>query len=158
MKPKNRVFCRDCGRLKMLFGTEKKAMTFLKFNAEEMQENGHAPQRAYYCEACGGYHLTSSQKYTHKKSLTENIIDKYQSERARLKEIRAEESERKQKITKELRDLRNALDSDCIDNAMYEALRSQYDEICNGGVVPKARKLRRAIENRFEELCGNAKR
>ena len=34
MKPsKNKVFCYDCGRNKMLFETEKKANTFLKFNA-----------------------------------------------------------------------------------------------------------------------------
>ena len=33
MKPtKCKVFCLDCGRSKMLFDTEKKAQTFIKFN------------------------------------------------------------------------------------------------------------------------------
>ena len=40
MKPsKNKVFCYDCGRNKMLFETEKKANTFLKFNADVIEED-----------------------------------------------------------------------------------------------------------------------
>ena len=35
---KNKVFCYDCGRNKMLFETEKKANTFLKFNADIIEE------------------------------------------------------------------------------------------------------------------------
>lgn len=39
MKPtKNRVYCRDCGRVKMLFETEKQADTFIRFNREEIAE------------------------------------------------------------------------------------------------------------------------
>ena len=38
MKPKNRVFCYDCGRPKLLFETEKKALNFIKFNADEINE------------------------------------------------------------------------------------------------------------------------
>ena len=38
MKPtKNRVYCRDCGRVKMLFETEKQADTFIRFNREELK-------------------------------------------------------------------------------------------------------------------------
>ena len=37
MKPtKNRVYCRDCGRVKMLFETEKQADTFIRFNRDEI--------------------------------------------------------------------------------------------------------------------------
>ena len=43
----------------MLFETEKKALTFMKFNNEEIRmETGVTPKRAYFCEACGGWHLT----------------------------------------------------------------------------------------------------
>lgn len=63
MKPKNRIFCMQCHRSKLLFETEKKAFNFIKFNADEiMEETGRAPNRVYYCSCCGGYHVTSSKK------------------------------------------------------------------------------------------------
>lgn len=63
MKPKNRVFCVQCNRSKLLFESESKAKNFIKFNAEEIRkENGKAPNRVYFCESCGGYHVTSSIK------------------------------------------------------------------------------------------------
>lgn len=35
-------------------------MNFIRFNAEEMvEETGQAPVRAYYCETCCGWHVTS---------------------------------------------------------------------------------------------------
>ena len=65
MKPtKNQIFCPACRRTKMLFETEKKALTFLKFNKEEIiEENGKAPERAYYCDMCIGWHLTSKKEF-----------------------------------------------------------------------------------------------
>ena len=50
MKPiKNRVFCPECGRAKMLFDTKKRAMTFIRFNKDEiLAETGYAPKRCYY--------------------------------------------------------------------------------------------------------------
>ncbi len=46
MKPiKNKVFCKNCGRTKMLFDTEKKAENFIKFNKEEIEtESGYGPK------------------------------------------------------------------------------------------------------------------
>lgn len=65
MKPiKNQIFCVACGRPKMLF--ETKADNFIKFNSSEMmEESGKAPIRSYYCEICGGYHVTSNNSKTH---------------------------------------------------------------------------------------------
>lgn len=64
MKPtKNHYYCYDCGKTKMLFETEKKALTFIRFNAEEIASHnadGKAPSRAYYCVACLGWHTTGS--------------------------------------------------------------------------------------------------
>jgi hypothetical protein len=46
----------------MLFDTKKKADNFIQFNKEGiLEENGKAPVRSYYCELCGGYHVTSSR-------------------------------------------------------------------------------------------------
>jgi hypothetical protein len=68
MKPKNRVYCTQCHRSKILFDTEKKAFNFIRFNSEEiLQESGRAPNRVYYCTNCGGYHVTSSEKHVSAK-------------------------------------------------------------------------------------------
>ena len=51
MKPSKRIYCRECGRSKLLFETEQKALRFIKFNADEIEaETGRKPERAYYCE------------------------------------------------------------------------------------------------------------
>ena len=67
MKPKkNQIFCVACGRPKMLFETKAKADNFIKFNSSEiMEESDKAPIRSYYCEICGGYHVTSNNSKTH---------------------------------------------------------------------------------------------
>ena len=67
MKPKkNQIFCVACGRPKMLFETKAKADNFIKFNSSEMmEESGKAPIRSYYCEICGGYHVTSNNSKSH---------------------------------------------------------------------------------------------
>jgi hypothetical protein len=71
MKPtKNKVFCNNCNRAKMLFETEKKAENFIRFNKEEIEaESGVVPQRAYYCLFCGGWHITH---YKEKRGKTRN--------------------------------------------------------------------------------------
>ncbi len=62
MRPtKNRVYCYGCQRSKMLFESKTKADNFIAYNSEGMlEENGKAPVRSYYCEFCGGYHVTSN--------------------------------------------------------------------------------------------------
>lgn len=62
MKPtKNRVYCYGSQRSKMLFESKAKADNFIAYNSEGiMEENGKAPVRSYYCELCGGYHVTSN--------------------------------------------------------------------------------------------------
>lgn len=78
MKPsKNRVFCVDCRRTKMVFDTEKKALLFIKFNSNDIElENGFSPSRAYFCIACGGYHLTSKPDFENFISPTEILLQK----------------------------------------------------------------------------------
>lgn len=84
MKPtKNHIYCHDCGRKKMLFSSEEKAMNFIKYNAQDiLEENGVAPTRAYFCIACGGWHLTSSTEVKNKKSRSEIMLDAYEEAKA----------------------------------------------------------------------------
>lgn len=72
IKPtKNTYYCPACGKTKMLFQSEKEAQTFLRYNQEEIEEcNGKAPVRAYYCDMCLGWHL-SSQRRAYKVSSSE---------------------------------------------------------------------------------------
>lgn len=63
MRPKNRVFCPQCNRPKLLFTSREKAYTFIRFNAQDITaQSGHAPNRAYFCQGCGGWHVTSKPK------------------------------------------------------------------------------------------------
>lgn len=80
MKPtKSRVYCKDCGKSKILFESEKKADNFIKFNAAEiLEETGKAPIRSYYCIACAGWHVTSKKPITNAHlTPTEKTIQKY---------------------------------------------------------------------------------
>lgn len=78
MKPKHRVYCYDCGKPKLLFETEKKALNFIKFNADEIEEiNGYKPERVYFCKACNGYHVTHSKEFDCKSS-TDKALERYQ--------------------------------------------------------------------------------
>ena len=62
MKPtRNKIFCYGCRKHKMLFETQAKADNFIRYNSEGiLEENGKAPVRSYYCEMCGGFHVTSN--------------------------------------------------------------------------------------------------
>lgn len=64
IKPKNRVYYIDCGRKKMLFQSEEKALRFIRYNSTNIyQQAKHTPVRAYYCSTCCGYHITSSKNW-----------------------------------------------------------------------------------------------
>ena len=73
MRPtKNRVYCYGCQRSKMLFESKAKADNFIAYNSEGMlEENGKAPVRSYYCEFCGGYHVTSNPSMVAGESLNQ---------------------------------------------------------------------------------------
>lgn len=102
MKPtKNRVFCNDCKRLKMLFETEKKANTFIKFNSEEIEdETGIRPGRSYFCILCNGWHVTSKEDNAHFMSRNTAILEKIEYEKQKKAEISKRNAER-EKIREE---------------------------------------------------------
>lgn len=58
----SRIHCSQCGRRKHLFETEKEAILFLVYNGEIIEsQKGFKPTRAYWCDACAGYHTTHLQ-------------------------------------------------------------------------------------------------
>jgi hypothetical protein len=103
MKPtKNRFFCNDCRKIKMLFETEKKAENFIKFNSETIEEEtGLKPERSYFCIACNGWHLTRKKEVLNIKSKTEIIQDLYRQE----KEQKALAEEKQKALKKEQKEL-----------------------------------------------------
>ena len=67
IKPKDRIWCPVIRRSKLLFDSEKKAQNFIKFNAEDIKNSGGvAPVRSYFCEVCGGWHVTHRWRNTGK--------------------------------------------------------------------------------------------
>lgn len=78
MKPvKNRIFCMECQRPKMLFDSKSKAINFIKFNSDEIKsENGVAPTRVYFCKSCGGWHVTSRIRPVSERGRIRNLIGK----------------------------------------------------------------------------------
>lgn len=89
MKPKSRVFCRDCRREKILFETQEKAENFIKFNSGDIEEcGGYAPVRSYYCIPCCGWHVTHLQDYNDDRSLTNIVQEKFVSAKAQEGRVR----------------------------------------------------------------------
>ena len=82
MKPSKRIYCRECGRSKLLFETEQKALRFIKFNADEIEaETGRKPERVYYCECCGGWHTTSMKNKPHNLTRVNKVLEAYYREK-----------------------------------------------------------------------------
>lgn len=80
MKPKNRVFCPDCGKQKMLFETERKAEDFLRWNSGEIP--GGDKLHTYYCKACCGWHLTHVQHREEYDSRMDERISVYRESKS----------------------------------------------------------------------------
>ena len=78
-KPKNRVMCPDCGRQKMLFESESKANSFIKWNKDEI-ENGDK-LRAYYCPACCGWHISHQKFHKDMEGRTDKLIEAYNNQK-----------------------------------------------------------------------------
>ena len=97
MKPtKSRVFCKDSGKNKVLFDSEKKAGLFIKFNIEEIAaESGYSPIRSYFCISCGGWHVTSRNEADDSiaiKSRTEKILETYIEEKNKKELAKAQKA------------------------------------------------------------------
>lgn len=99
MKPtKNQFFCLAAGRAKMLFESEAKAQNFIRYNAQDMINEGKkAPVRIYYCSHCCGWHVTSNPHVemfaqpTHRERVINHVVEK-EKERKAKKAVRATET------------------------------------------------------------------
>ena len=120
MPTKNKVFCKDCERTKMLFETKNKANNFIAFNQEEIEtESGYAPQRSYFCLFCGGWHITSIKEVigiSKNEKLLENFLAekkaKANADKAKDKE---DKEEKLNKITSVLENQIKGMDTSQMD-------------------------------------------
>jgi len=61
--------------MKTVFDSEEAAMRFIQYNKRDIIENsGYAPSRAYYCDLCCAWHVTSKSEYS-QKSLARRTVD-----------------------------------------------------------------------------------
>ena len=91
MKPKRRVFCPAIRRSKMLFESESKALGFIKWNGQDLLKNGKTVEdlRAYFCAACGGWHITSQNLSVEKqKELDQKVDDMIEHSSKKVKDLK----------------------------------------------------------------------
>lgn len=69
----------------MLFGTKKEAELFMKYNGDEIQEkHGYRPLRAYFCQGCGGWHVTSQPRDEYDFAPVEKLLAESSGGKARF--------------------------------------------------------------------------
>ena len=79
----------------MVFETEGSALKFIQFNSDEiMASNGHAPTRAYYCDLCCGWHITSHQTHVGKNRSRQQLDDVMASNRRLQASIETQRAQR----------------------------------------------------------------
>lgn len=106
MRPKKRIYCPIIRRSKMLFESEEKANRFIQFNEEDIRKTGSIKfknLRAYYCIACGGWHITHV-------SINEKEI-REKNERIERAILSAKKSEIKKRKTIEEKEVKIELDA-----------------------------------------------
>lgn len=161
MKPiKNQIFCYGCRKHKMLFESQKKADNFIRYNSEGIQEeNGKSPVRSYYCEMCGGYHVTSNpskeigERLDQRDRLRIESLSTYKKETEEINAISDSLSQRLERIRTliffgefdEAEDLFSICDLDIEELSSYQF---------HGGA--KLRKLQNRV-NKMSELLSSVK-
>ena len=125
MRPiKNSRFCPQCGKSKIVFETKKEAYRFLKFNADEIEaESGKRPVRAYYCTACGGWHVTSKPQSSDRYDL----VRKYGSRKGeviyeKVQDIRGRGRNLREGLHRKLKQLKHVLKFPTIDTDRCQVL------------------------------------
>ena len=79
--------CPDCGRPKMLFETERKAMDFIKWNGDEINVPDGYTLRVYYCPSCCGYHISHQKYWRGYDNSTKRLLDAYQTTQGKRHKI-----------------------------------------------------------------------
>ena len=81
-KPKitSLIFCTQANRPKLQFKTEIEAERYMEWNSDEiLRESGKAPVRAYWCNRCMCYHITSRAQQLCGKRRKQEIIEVLQN-------------------------------------------------------------------------------
>ena len=79
-KPKkNRFWCIESKQFKQQFESEEKAKRFMEWNKEAFRKK-YRPVRAYFCEACGCWHITHLAAPRRQTSFTEEVIERMKKE------------------------------------------------------------------------------
>lgn len=154
MKPtKIRKYCADCGKMKAVFDSESAAQRFIDYNAEQIAAaGGHAPKRAYYCDWCGGWHVTSCEHW-HGKSLARKSIEldiKLNQERNRKRNQRQQIKPFKTAYEVKQEKLKN-LPSNL--RSIYEMLLASIAAIKDGNEVAARKQLEKGPAY-FEAVTG----
>lgn len=146
MKPtRNRVYCSDCGRVKMLFPSQEKADNFIAFNAHEIMSEGYkAPERSYYCSSCGGWHVTKNpnNEYFQEQDLLKKRVPEIKSQIKELVRRFHTEYNKKEVLVWKRR---------------MDRLKELYDELneTSVGLVPEKSKAENCI-NQYEQSIERA--
>lgn len=104
MKPtKNQYFCRDCQRQKMIFQTEKEALRFIDFNADEIEaETGKRPIRAYFCSSCAAWHITSRLEWNDNPARMSRMEEQQRVQKEIHQQYKSQIKEAKKKVNAEI--------------------------------------------------------
>ena len=104
MKPtKNQYFCRDCQRQKMIFQTEKEALRFIDFNADEIEaETGKRPIRAYFCSSCAAWHITSRLEWNDNPARLSRMEEQQRVQTEIHQQYKSQIKEAKKKVNAEI--------------------------------------------------------
>ena len=106
----NTIYCNSCNKQKLLFESQKKADNFILFNGEDYyNKTGKILVRSYYCQFCGGWHVTSNPSITFGERM--DSIDKQAFEsietiwagQLQERDERRKESMEQQKVAKDKR-------------------------------------------------------
>jgi hypothetical protein len=130
MKPtKNRIFCRDCSRVKMFFETEQKAQNFIKFNGDEIKtESGYSPNRSYYCMFCNGWHVTSRIEIL-EVSRSQKIYEEIKAQKKQIVNVKQNNADKLIAIKNELEDQINAIEVSQRENLVLDKIDSIQQDI-----------------------------
>lgn len=150
MRPKNRVYCIAGGRSKMLFETEKKALTFIKFNKDEIEEEtGYAPIRAYYCDVCFGWHVTHIPDGS-KIEMQQQILQEYNDYKEKSAKMKAQQAKERKELLAKLRPEYREHNSKIL--LETKALVENAVNLYENGEITSARKVLRKAHSKSLEI------
>ncbi len=154
MKPtKNRHYCNGCQHHKMLFETKEEAVRFINFNADTIEEEtGKRPVRAYYCYACGGWHVTSRPHSQSRKSIIKRFGEEVGTEiYAKIIEITGKCRNIEEGLLRKIKELRHLLKFDQIDaERCYDKIQTLMEDF--EMVIRWRFGEQTSIENLFEKF------